>query len=388
MGVRGRGPRARLHHHLDDTNEDDSSHALRFPDEILKRLFDWLVNPKDRNAVSLVCKRFHSIEGPSRDAIFISNCYAIQPRTVASRFANAKSITIKGKPRMVDYSFIPHADLWGAFATPWIELLVDSYLPLRHLKMKRMRVSDADIERLVSVCGPSLERLELPKCSGFSTKGLDAIARGCRRLVVLNLCEAEIRNEGAPLWLTSLATSAPSLQVLDLSLTELQTVEQNAVVALASRCHTLRLCDSLQIDYLLPVLEAAQKTVRHLGIGLFLENSENIDQVAEAFSLCKELECLRPVWDLDERSLSIVMCIAPRIKNLDLTYCVLGQEQLVDLLWACVNLEILQVPVLKSIFLSGWVHRKERNRFFCWFVMTRRVGGSSGQRMMRLCAVG
>lgn len=332
MGVQGR----------QRTAEDDCN-LLRFPDEILKRIIDWLSHPKDRNAVSLVCKRFFSIEGPSRESVLISNCYAVQPMTLVSRFPNAHSITVKGKPRMVDYSFIPHADVWGAFATPWVELLVKYYRPLRHLKMKRMRISDADIECLVSVCGDTLERVEFPKCSGFSTTGLDSIARRCRNLVVLNICEADVKNEGAPLWLTTVATTALSLEVLDVSLTELENVEVKAVVELARRCHTLRFCEAMKIDNLLPLLDAAQKTVRHLGIGLYSDpNLETTDQIAEAFGKCKELVCLRPVWDLDERSLSIVVPIAPRIKSLDLTYCVLPQEQLADLLGLCVNLEVLQ----------------------------------------------
>jgi len=262
MGVRGRLRGGARH---DD--DDDSSGVLQFPDEILKRITDWLSNPKDRNAVSRVCKRFRAIEGSSRESVFISNCYAIQPATLLARFPNARSITIKGKPRMVDYSFIPHAEVWGAFATPWVDLLAKFYQPIRHIKMKRMRITDADIERLISGCGESLQRLELPKCSGFSTNGLETIARGCRNLVVLNLCEADIKNEGAPLWLTTVADTALSLQVLDLSLTELQNVEQKAVVTLAGRCHTLRLCEALRIEYLLPVLQAARKTVRQLGIG-------------------------------------------------------------------------------------------------------------------------
>lgn len=267
MGVRGRRWSA-------DVDDADYCSLLQFPDEILKRIIDWLSHPKDRNAVSRVCKRLHAIEGPSRETVFISNCYAIQPMTLVSRFPNARSITIKGKPRMVDYSFIPHADVWGAFATPWVDLLCKFYRSIRHLKMKRMRITDADIERLISVCGETLERVELPKCSGFSTTGLEAIARGCRNLVVMNLCEADVKNEGAPLWLTTLANTAMSLQVLDVSLTELQNVEQNAVVELASRCHTLRLCEALKIDFLLPVLEAAHKTVRHLGIGYYSISSQ------------------------------------------------------------------------------------------------------------------
>lgn len=76
---------------------------------------------------------------------------------------------------------------------------------------------------------------------------------------------------------------------------------------------------------------------------LYSENVENIEMIAEAFGRCKRLECLSALWDLDERSLTMVMPIAARIKSLDLTYSVLEQEQFVDLLGSCVNLEILQV---------------------------------------------
>lgn len=258
MGVRGRGRGPWV--------EDNYWSLLRFPDEILKRIIDSLCDPVDRNALSLACKRLNVIEGQSRETVLISNCYAIKPRTLVSRFPNARSITIKGKPRMVDFSFFPHAEVWGAFARPWVEVLVESYRPIRHLKMKRMTISDSDIQLLVSVCGESLQKLEMEKCSGFSTRGLEMIARTCENLVVLNLSETDIENEGAPSWLTTLAENAKSLQVLDLSLTEVRGVEQQVVEELASRCHTLRLCEALNIEHVLPVLEAAKDTVRHMGI--------------------------------------------------------------------------------------------------------------------------
>lgn len=250
-------------------SDDDEfqSPLLQFPDEILEKVIESLSNPVDRNAVSLVCKRLNAIEGCSRDAVLVSNCYAIEPATLVSRFPNAKSITIKGKPRIVDFSLIPHAEIWGAYATPWVEVLTKFYRPLRHLRMKRMTVSDSDIEKLVSVCGESLQILELEKCSGFTTRGLEMIARACRNLVVLNLSEADIVNQGAPYWLTALVNNAKSLRLLDLSLTEVEDVEQVVLEKLASRCHTLRLCAALKIDHVLPIVRAAEKTVRHLGIG-------------------------------------------------------------------------------------------------------------------------
>ena len=83
----------------------------------------------------------------------------------------------------------------------------------------------------------------------------------------LNLSEADIRNEGAPYWLTTLADTAKSLQVLDLSLTEVEDVQQHVLEELARRCHTLRLCEALKIDHVLPIVKAADTTVRRFGIG-------------------------------------------------------------------------------------------------------------------------
>jgi hypothetical protein len=144
---------------------------------------------------------------------------------------------------------------------------VQFYRPIRHLRMKRMHITDSDIERLVSVCGRTLQKLELEKCSGFSTWGLEMIARACKNLVVLNLSEADIINDGAPFWLSTLAHTARSLQVLDLSLTEVEDVEQHVLVNLATRCRDLRLCEALKVDHVLPVVNAANNNCRHLGIG-------------------------------------------------------------------------------------------------------------------------
>ncbi|KAG0564711.1 hypothetical protein M758_8G128600 [Ceratodon purpureus] len=335
MGGRGGGEGKRV-------AQEESCALLQFPDEILEKVIDFLPDPTDRNALSLVCKRLNAIDWQSRETVMISNCYAIRPMTLVSRFPHAKSITIKGKPRIVDFSLIPHAEVWGAYAAPWVDVLVRFYRSIRHLKMKRMHITDSDIERLVSVCGRSLQKLELEKCSGFSTWGLEVIARACRNLVVLNLSEADIMNEGAPYWMTTLANTARSLQVLDLSLTDVEDVEQHVLVNLASRCLDLRLCVALKVDHVLPVVNAANKNCRHLGIGLYSQNVENPDQIAEAFGRCKGLQGISALWDLDEGSMMMVMPIAARLTSLDLTYALLGQPELTDLLGTCVNLEDLQ----------------------------------------------
>lgn len=92
-------------------------------------------------------------------------------------------------------------------------------------------------------------------------------AHFCRNLITLNLSEADIQNSGDLLWLTTLADTAKLLQVLDLSLTGVEDVNQAVLEKLASRCNTLRLCESMKTDHVLPVLEAGAKNICHLGIG-------------------------------------------------------------------------------------------------------------------------
>ena len=251
---------------------EDYCGLLQLPEAILNRVLDCLTDVVDRSALSLVSKRLHAMEGESRQTVTISSCYVVPATAVASRFPNAKCISIKGgRP-------IPLVQLtWEARAGPWVEVVAKCYPSITHLKMKRMFISDADIERLVSgACGKSLHKLELVACFGFSPSGLEMVARECRNLVVLNLLETEMKyNETIEYkrvpnsWLPTLAETAKSLQVLDLTrmIQRPESVHHNVVAELASRCHTLRLCKLIEVDQALPVLEAAKETVRHMGIG-------------------------------------------------------------------------------------------------------------------------
>jgi hypothetical protein len=81
---------------------------------------------------------------------------------------------------------------------------------------------------------------------------------------------------------------------------------------------------------------------------LHSQNAENLGQIAEAFGRCKGLEGLSALWDLDERSLQMIMPVAARLKSLDLTFSLLGQRELAGLLGTCVNLEDLQVRILRE----------------------------------------
>jgi hypothetical protein len=91
------------------------------------------------------------------------------------------------------------------------------------------------------------------------------------------------------------------------------------------------------------VLTLTESFVLWLPCRLYSQNAENPDHISDAFRKCKRLEGLSALWDLDEGSVMMVMPVAARLTSLDLTYALLGQPELMDLLGACVNLEDLQV---------------------------------------------
>jgi len=148
-----------------------------FPEEVVEHIFSFLGCHCDRNAVSVVCKTWYKIERLSRRSVFIGNCYAVSPERVMTRFPEVKSLIVKGKPHFADFNMVPHG--WGGFAGPWIEVAVRNCLGLEELRLKRMVVSDENLE-LLARSFPNFKALVLDTCEGFSTDGLAAIATHCR----------------------------------------------------------------------------------------------------------------------------------------------------------------------------------------------------------------
>lgn len=148
-----------------------------FPEEVLELVFNLLTTHRDRNAVSLVCKSWYSVERYCRERVFIGNCYAISPERMICRFPRVRSLTLKGKPHFADFNLVPPD--WGGFVFPWIEAMVKSGVNLEELKLKRMVVSDESLE-LLAHSFVNFKSLVLVSCEGFSTDGLAAIASNCR----------------------------------------------------------------------------------------------------------------------------------------------------------------------------------------------------------------
>ena len=75
---------------------------------------------------------------------------------------------------------------------------------------------------------------------------------------------------------------------------------------------------------------------------LYSQNGKDPYMIAEALGKCTMLKDISAFWE-HEASVMMLIPIAARLRRLDLTYALLGETELVDLVGACVNLENLHV---------------------------------------------
>eukprot|EP01018_Ginkgo_biloba_P040863 Gb_41378 [translate_table: standard] len=147
-------------------------------DEALECVMGHLEDPRDRSAVSLVCKKWYRVDALTRKHITIAFCYSINPSDLSKRFPRLESLKLKGKPRAAMFNLIPPD--WGGYAEPWVNEISETFLCLKAVHFRRMIVTDDDLRTLVRGRGHMLQSLKLEKCSGFSTLGLLEVTRHCR----------------------------------------------------------------------------------------------------------------------------------------------------------------------------------------------------------------
>uniref|UniRef100_A0A6N2NC53 Coronatine-insensitive protein 1 n=1 Tax=Salix viminalis TaxID=40686 RepID=A0A6N2NC53_SALVM len=153
-------------------------------DVVLECVMPYIHDPRDRDAVSLVCRRWYELDAITRRHVTIALCYSTSPDRLQRRFKHLESLKMKGKPRAaMFFNLIPED--WGGFVTPWVNEIAESFNCLKSLHFRRMIVKDSDLELLASSRGRVLEVLKLDKCSGFSTDGLSHIGRSCRSMLCL-----------------------------------------------------------------------------------------------------------------------------------------------------------------------------------------------------------
>lgn len=151
------------------------------PDQVLENVLEnvllFLTSRRDRNAVSLVCRSWYRAEALTRSDLFIGNCYAVSAHRVTKRFRRLRSVVLKGKPRFADFNLMPPN--WGAYFAPWLTAMAAAYPWLEKVYLKRMFVTDQDLE-LLAQSFPAFKELALVCCEGFGTSGLAVIASKCR----------------------------------------------------------------------------------------------------------------------------------------------------------------------------------------------------------------
>lgn len=153
--------------------------SLGLWDLALECVMDYIDDPSDRDAVSLVCRKWHRIDCVTRKHVTIAVCYSTTPQRLHERFPGLESLMIKGKPRAaMFFNLIPED--WGGYARPWVNEIAHNFVCLKSLHLRRMIVKDADIGVLVRARSHNLQSLMLDKCSGFSTDGLLLVAKFCR----------------------------------------------------------------------------------------------------------------------------------------------------------------------------------------------------------------
>ncbi|KAJ3703387.1 hypothetical protein LUZ61_007092 [Rhynchospora tenuis] len=321
---------------------DDNHHGPRLrrmvPDEALYCVLDRIDDPRDREAISLVCRQWHRIDSATRKHVTIAFCYSAAPAMLRSRFARLESLKLKGKPRAAMFNLIPED--WGGYASPWIAELASGFDCLKELHLRRMVVTDEDIGMLVGARGHAFQSLKLDRCSGFSTDGLRIIATNCRCLRTLYLEESTIIDHGGE-WLHDLATNNTVLMHLNFYMTELRILAKDLEL-LACNCKSLISLKLSECDLiaLIKFFKSASK-LEEFGGGSF-----NVDQ-GEAGAYNKVVFPPRllslSLLFMGTNEVSVIYPFCASLKKLDLQYTFLNTEDHCQLIQKCPNLEVLEV---------------------------------------------
>ncbi|XP_047958043.1 protein TRANSPORT INHIBITOR RESPONSE 1-like [Salvia hispanica] len=316
--------------------------AYSFPEEVLEHVFSFLRSDRDRNAVSLVCRSWYEIERWCRRRVFIGNCYAVSPEIVIRRFPKVRAVEMKGKPHFADFNLVPEG--WGGYVQPWIRAMAASYPSLEEIRLKRMVVTDESLD-LIARSFKHFKVLVLSSCEGFTTDGLASIAANCRNLREIDLRESEVEDLSGH-WLSHFPDNCTSLVSLNMSCLGSE-VNFPALERLVGRCpnlRTLQLNRAVPLEKLPNLLHRAPQLVE-FGTGAYSAEirPDIYSNVAEAFSVCKQLRGLSGFWDVVPAYLPAMYSACARITSLDLIYAAIQSPDLVKIISLCPHLQCLWV---------------------------------------------
>ncbi|KAJ4720002.1 Coronatine-insensitive protein 1 [Melia azedarach] len=304
-------------------------------DTVMDFVMPHIDDPKDRDAVSLVCRRWYELDALTRKHITIALCYTTTPERLRRRFSNLESLKLKGKPRAAMFNLIPED--WGGYVSPWINEIARSFNSLKSLHFRRMIVGDSDLELLARARGKNLWDLKLDKCSGFSTDGLLHVTRSCRQLKTLFLEESSITEKDGQ-WLHELALTNTVLETLNFYMTDLVRVNFEDLELIARNCRSLvsiKINDSELLD-LVNFFQVATTLEEFCG-GFFNHPPDRYSAVSFPRKVCR-----LGLSYMGKNEMWIVFPFASMLKKLDLLYALLDTEDHCLLIQRCPNLEILE----------------------------------------------
>ncbi|CAH1430675.1 unnamed protein product [Lactuca virosa] len=304
-------------------------------DVVFECVIPYIHDSRDRQSVSLVCRRWYELDAQTRKHVTIALCYSSTPEQLWRRFPYLESLKLKGKPRAAMYNLIPED--WGGFVTPWVEEFARSFRCLKAVHFRRMIVTDDDLEVLARARGHVLQVLKLDKCSGFSTDGLLHISRSCRNLKTLFLEESQVTEKDGE-WLHELALNNTMLETLNFYMTDLSQVNFKDLELIATKCKSLvsvKIGDCEILD-LVGFFRAAV-SLQEFGGGCFNDQAGGYGDVAYPPRLCR-----LGLNYMSSSEMPIVFPFASRLKKLDLLYALLDTEDHCLLLQRCPNLEVLE----------------------------------------------
>ncbi|CAL5363761.1 unnamed protein product [Camellia sinensis] len=305
------------------------------PDTVFECVISYIDDARDRDAVSLVCRRWYEIDKTTRKHVTIALCYTTTPQMLWRRFQHLESLKLKGKPRAAMFNLIPED--WGGYVTPWVEEISRSFSCLKALHFRRMIVMDSDLELLAHSRGRALQSLKLDRCSGFSTDGLLHVGRFCRSLKTLFLEESTIKEKDGE-WLHELALNNTVLESLNLYMTELLKIRFQDLELIARNCRSLvsvKISECELLD-LIGFFSAAAALEEFCG-GSFGEQPEKYSSV----SFPQRLRSLGLTY-MGRNEMPIVFPFASLLRRLDLLYALLDMEDHCLLIQRCPNLEVLE----------------------------------------------
>ncbi|KAF5202857.1 Coronatine-insensitive [Thalictrum thalictroides] len=304
-------------------------------DVALECIMEYIDDPRDRDAMSLVCRLWYEIDARTRKHITIAFCYTTTPDRLRRRFPRLESLKLKGKPRASMFNLIP--DDWGGYAGPWINEISVDFKCLKYLHLRRMIVKDKDLEVLVGSRGQTLQALKLDKCSGFSTDGLLHITRSCRCLRTLFLEESSIDDKDGE-WLHELALNNTVLETLNFYMTDLNKISIQDLELLAKNCRSL-VSIKISEHEILNLKDFFQYTtaLEEFAGGTFGELPDKYNTVI----FPQTLRRLGPSF-IEKDMMFLVYPLAPLLKKLDLLYSLLDTEDHCQLIQRCPNLEVLE----------------------------------------------